>query len=458
MQKDNFYKNVFRLAIPVATQNMLSTCANLVDTAMVASLGNAEVSAVGVSGKWMFLINIMVLGIGAGASAQISQYYGADEKENMKRTQCTALVFCIGVALVYLLAALLFPRQLIAVFNDEPEVIKAGVEYIRIAALGVIPLAIANICAVARRSVEDVKVPMYIAGVSVLINTCLNYTFIYGNFGAPALGVKGAALATTISLTFQAIAFITIGIVKKHFSIIAFKSIGDISRDFVKKFMKISLPAVFNEEIWGGGIMICAAIFARQGSDNYAAYTIFDSVSSITFIFFQGLGAASAVLIGKTVGAGKLNEAYDMAKKFMIATPILGLIAGGLLIALRKPILMLFDIETMSARMTVETLIIIFGIWLGMRMISYTGVCGIFRAGGDSKFGVYLDLIGLYCFAIPAVLIAAYLFKAPFVVLVATMMIVEDSAKVPITLYYLRSRRWIKRITQSSHTSEDQNV
>lgn len=458
MQKSEFYKNVFRLAFPVAAQNMLATCANMIDTAMVSGLGNAEISAVGVSGKWMFLMNVVIYGLCAGISAQISQFYGAGEKDNMKRAQCTGLFFCTGIALVYMLCALLFPEQLISLFNDEKAVVEAGVDYIRIAAIGAIPSALASVYSVARRAVEDVKVPMYIAGIAVFINTGLNYVLIFGKFGMPELGVKGAAIATTVSLIFQAVAHTVLGLVRNHFSVTALKEVKSVDKDFVKTFTKVSMPSAANEAIWCTGMLICAAIFARQGSENYAAYTIFDSISNLTFIFFQGLGAASAVMIGKSVGAGRLNEAYDMAKRFMMLTPVIGVASGLALILLRNPILMLFDVETQAAREIVSALICFYGVWLSMRMVTYTGVCGIFRAGGDSKFGVFLDLFGLYCFAIPAVLIAAYVIKVPFVILVATMMVVEDGVKVPITIRHLKSRKWIIKLTQTECVDEVSDV
>jgi Na+-driven multidrug efflux pump len=247
-----------------------------------------------------------------------------------------------------------------------------------------------------------------------------------------------------------------LGLAKKHYSVTSVKDVAMLDKGFVKKFMSISLPAGLNEALWGIGVMICAAVFARQGSENYAAYTIFDSISSITFIFFQGLAAASAVLVGKTVGAGYLKSAYNMAKKCMIATPIMALGAGLLLILIRKPMLMLFSINGGAKEEIVSALIIIHGLWLGVRMINYTGVCGIFRAGGDSKFGVFLDLIGLYCCAIPAVLIAAYIIKVPFVILVTTMLVFDDGSKVFITLHHFRSRKWIKKLTQSGYVEEDE--
>ena len=297
---------------------------------------------------------------------------------------------------------------------------------------------------------------MYISALSVITNTALNYILIFGNFGAPELGVKGAAIATCVSLVLQGTIFIVIGIVKRHFSVMSISAVRDTSAAFVKKYMSISLPAALNEALWGGGVVICAAIFARQGSENYAAYTIYTSLENIAFIFFQGLAAATSVMVGKYVGGGRINTAYKFAKRTMIVTPIMGFVMGLLLIILRDPLLMLFDIETEAARQTVRTLLLIYGLWFGIRMINYSSVVGIFRAGGDSRYGVFVDLLGQYISAVPSVLFVTYVLKVPFVVSVATMLIMDDIVKAPLNIHHFRSRKWIKKLTLSGCNSEEE--
>jgi len=456
MTNREYFKSLVTLALPVALQNLLATCANIVDTAMVAGLGNAQIAAVGVAGRWVFFLNVIFWGLATGTGAQLSQYWGAGEECNMRRTQITAAASCVGLASVFALAALLFPRQLIMLFNREAEVVAAGAEYIRIIAVGLIFSAVAFACSTAYRATENVRLPMYISALSVLTNTALNYILIFGNFGAPALGVKGAAIATCVSLVLQGTIFIVIGIVKRHFSVTSLSAIGDVSRAFVKKYMSISLPAALNEALWGGGVVICAAIFARQGSENYAAYTIYTSLENITFIFFQGLAAATSVMVGKYVGGGRIKTAYTVAKRTMVITPILGAVTGLLLILLRDPLLMMFDIETEAARQTVRTLLLIYGLWFGVRMINYSSVVGIFRAGGDSRYGVFVDLLGQYISSVPSVLFVTYVLHVPFVVSVATMLVMDDIVKAPLNIRHFVSRKWIKKLTQSGYCTEEE--
>ena len=149
MTSKEYFRSIVTLAIPVALQNLLATCANIVDTAMVAGLGNAQIAAVGVAGRLIFFLNVIFWGLATGTGAQLSQYWGAGEKDNMRRTQCTATLSCVGFASVFALAALFFPRQLIMLFNREPEVVAAGAEYIRIVAVGLVFSAIAFACSTA---------------------------------------------------------------------------------------------------------------------------------------------------------------------------------------------------------------------------------------------------------------------------------------------------------------------
>jgi len=457
-KQDSFYKNLLALAIPIALQNMLVSSAHLVDTAMIVSLGNVATSAVGVANRWSFLINLVLFGFMSGSSVMISQYWGAKEKENIQRTYGIALACAMLLSFVYMLAVLAAPTQLLRVFTDEAEVIEEGVKYIRILCLGSVLNAYNAVTSSARRATEDVRVPLVVSVSSTLVNMVLNYILIYGHFGFPRLGVRGAAYATLISIALQSAAFLLIGAKQKHFTFASPKRLLDIEKHFAAKYFKLAAPVIFNETLWAVCTNVYIMIFARRGSENYAAYTVFNSVEQLGFSFFVGVCNACAIMVGKRIGAGESRAGYDTAKRCLRITPIMAIFVGALLIAVRNPILSLLNIETEGARAMASRLLLFYGCWLAMRMIPYTSVVGIFRAGGDSKTGFYIDVLVMMFWSIPVVMLLEYILHAPFLWLVCGMYIAEDTVKSFFSILHFRSRKWIKPLTMSGQNAMDMEL
>lgn len=444
-----FYQSMLSLAVPIALQNMLSTCANLVDIAMVSRLGNATVAAVGIAGRWSFFISMLFFGLASGSSVLISQYWGAKDHESIRKTYGMGLICGLTLAAVYTVVSLMFPRQMMMLFTNEAEVIALGAKYIRIYAVGMLPQAYSFINAIVRRATEDVLVPFCAAAAAVFTNTFLNYCLIYGNFGFPEMGIEGAALATAISFYVQLVFYVIISLRQRHFTVVAPRQLLDLKKTFVQAYFRIASPVLLNEFCWVMASNIYSMIYARQGSENYAAFTVYNSVQELSFIFFVGICNACAIMLGKTVGCGKTKEAYALGKTFLMITPILGVVVGALLILVRNPVLGLMQLETEHARQTASNLVLFYGLWLPFRNIPYTAVVGIFRAGGDIKMSFFLDVGTMYFFSIPTVLLLAFVFKVPFIWLVIGMYLSEDLIKSVICLRHFVTRRWIRQLTRT---------
>ena len=438
---------MLRLALPIAMQQLLVSCAQLIDTAMVTKLGNITVSAVGVSSRWIFLMNLFYFGISSGTAALISQYWGAKEKDNIRRSFGSAMIFSLVVALVFCSLMFFCPEYLIRVFTSEIPVIEEAVKYMKIVAFMGLFAAFNQIACTALRATEKVNPPLFTSVASVAINTFFNYVLINGKLGFPMLGIKGAALATTISAAFQAIVLFSYMRISKQVFKAKISAFFDISKSFFKKFAKVCLPVVFNEAIWAIGTNIYAMVFARQGSEAYAGYTIFSSIEQIAFVFFVGICHACSIMTGKTIGEGRENEAYKQAKKFVIMTPILGVITGSLLAIARNPLLSLLDIETEGAFRIASQLILVYCLWLPVRNIPYTLIVGTFRAGGDTKIGIVYDCVSLYLLGVPAVAVLGLIVKVDFVYLIVAMYLCEDLLKTALSLYRFKSKKWIKNLT-----------
>ncbi len=443
----NFFKNMIKLALPIAMQQLLVSCAQLVDTAMVTRLGNVVVSSVGVSSRWIFLMNLFYFGISSGSAAMIAQFWGAKEKENIKKSYGNALVFGMAVAVVFNIIMLFIPELLIRVFSDEQAVIDTASQYMRIVAFMGIFSAFNQITCTALRATERVNAPLYTSIAAVATNTFLNYVLIYGKLGFPAMGIRGAALATLISAIVQSVLlFIVLRRSKEIFND-PIKDFFRLNKDFVRRFSTVALPVVMNEAAWAIGTNIYAMVFARQGYEAYAGYTVFNSIEQVAFVFFVGICHACSIMTGKTIGEGDEKGAYKLAKKFVIMTPIIGIITGALLILVRNPLLSLLEIETQAAFELASNLIFVYCMWLPIRNIPYTLIVGIFRAGGDTKIGIVLDCLALYLIGVPVVAILGLFVKVDFIYLIIAMYLCEDIPKSILSLIRFKSKKWIRNLT-----------
>ena len=282
----------------------------------------------------------------------------------------------------------------------------------------------------------------------MVVNTSLNYCLINGHFGFPRMELRGAALASAIGCGAQALVILlAICFGRGPFRASPAKLLA-FDRAFCRKYIKIASPVLLNETLWGIGTNIYAMVLARQGVENHAGYTLYENMQQLFFVFFVGICGACSIMVGMRIGRGDHEGGYLAAKRFAIMTPIMGVVLGALLILVREPLLSLFPVETEGARLVASQCLLFYGCWIAIRMIPYTMICGIFRAGGDTKAGCFFDLLGLYAFGIPAVLIVGLLIRPSlFVVLLATMFIAEDTVKGILCVRHLRSRRWIKQLT-----------
>lgn len=443
-----FYSRMLALAIPIALQNMLASCAGLVDTAMVARLGNAATSAVGIGGKWIMFLQMISFGICSGGSVLISQYWGAGEHKGVHKAYCVGMYLCLAAAAVYTVVLALFPYQMMCLFTEEEPVRQAGVQYLSVVCWGLIPWAFANIANMARRCVEDVRTPLVISTVAVCVNTFFNWCLIYGKCGMPEMGLRGAALATVLSHCVQAILVILIGLKQKHFTLFGLNELRGLSKAFLRKYFHIALPVICNETLWCVGFNLYAVIFARQGSDNYAAYTLYSSIEQLVFVFFVGACNACAIMIGKSIGQNLLEDAKAIAHKMLGVFVCMGAVLGTGLLLLRWPIIRLMGVENPYTAQMTANILAFYCCWCPLRQLNYVLVVGILRSGGDTRVSAQLDVGVTLAWGAPMAFVLAYLLKLPFLWLVCGTFVAEDIVKLPLCLWRLKSGKWIHCVTK----------
>lgn len=440
-----FYREILHLGFPVALQGLLSSSLSFIDSMMVGSLGETALAAVGASGQFGSTLYGFNWGLCCGGVLFMSQYHGVKDEDGIRRAFGLTMVCMLVLALLFTVPALFFPQWVIAMYADDMSVQMLGRQYLRIISLSYIFQALATVFSNLLNSIERVKVSLAGASVSMIVNTFLNWVLIYGKLGFPAMGVRGAAIASLIAAFSNVIVLVGVCIYQKSIAVTHIDRMLRWSRGFVREYIEKTTPLFINEAGYSSAVLIMNVVFGRQGEGNLAALSIFRTVEGLLYAFFRGLSGASSVMVGKRVGAGELHEAVRYTRWFAVLSPISSLLLCVSVIIFRKPLLGLFAISD-SVRATVVSMLLIYLVLGVMRHGNYIQN-NMFRAGGEPRVGTILELGGIWLVAVPAVLITGLWLKLPFVIVFAASM-ADEMVKLPISSIYMLRNRWIRPVTE----------
>jgi len=451
-----FWVAALPLVLPIALQNLLMTSFRLIDTLMVGRLGDVSIAAVGLAGWASFLVELLAFGMAGGAAVFVAQYHGAGNREGILRTYGMMLVFMVPLGLTFTIGVALNPEWVMRLFTEDAALINEGVKYLRFACVSYVSLTVNLALSTMLRCTERVKIPMVTSGISAALNAVLNYIFIFGAFGLPAMGIAGAGLATAISSLLNPVLMLIISAAKRTILVAPLKEVFAL-KGFVKTFWSRALPVLLNEFFWSVSVVGVNMVLGRMGTDNYAALTVERTIEGLVFVFFIGICNSCNILVGKAIGAGDIELGKRYSKQFMALAPILGAVLGIVIILLRHPLIALFDLSD-AASQTARALLVIFAIDATVRYIPYLEVVGIFRAGGETRFGLLSDVISQYVFILPTVLLCGLVWKLPFITTYILMLVADDVSKLALTIPYFRSMRWIKPISEPKPPDREETL
>ena len=444
-----FWRTMLPLAIPIALQNLLMTSFRLVDTLMIGRLGDVSIAAVGLAGYASFFVELLTFGVASGSAVFLAQYHGAGNIKGIRRSFGSMMIFVVPMGLAITLLTMLFPGVVMRIFTDDPILVAEGASYLKFAALSYVSLTLNTVLGITLRCTENVKIPMYVSGFCAILNAVLNYVFIFGVGAVTAMGVAGAGLATAISSLMSPLLLVLISAMQKNVLIMPVKDMFDIGRGFQKVFWKRVLPVLLNEALWSLSIIGVNMVFGRMGTDNYAALTVERTIENIVFVFFVGLCNACNVLVGKSIGAGRIEDGKAYATRFVKLVPVFGLVLGALVALLRYPLVSLFDISDTAAH-TARIMLLIYALDISIRNIPYMTVVGIFRAGGDTKFGLLCDAGVMYAAVLPATVLCGLVWKLPFLTTYIVTICVDDLCKLLLTVPHFLRMKWIMPVEQNA--------
>ena len=435
-----FYSTLFTIALPIVLQNFLQTFVNMLDTVMVGRLGATEIAAAGLGNQIFFILNMMLFGISSGGAIFVAQYWGKKDIAGIRRTLGITLSLSFSLSLIFTAAALFFPRELISLYSSDERVIALGGRYLRCVAPSYPMLALSFAFQLAFRATEHVRLPTVSTGISFFVNAVFNYLLIFGAsvsvFGAaltvPAMGVQGAAIATVLSRFVELAITVGWSYRKKYEACGRFAELFSFDRDFLARFVKIALPVIINETLWGLGITTENSIFSHASTDALAAFNITGTISQLTWVFFIGVGNGAGIIIGKKIGASAEAEARRYANRFAWFMPAMAVL--------------IFNVGThiiRQARLMLRILMCVYPL-NAFNMFFIVGMC---RSGGDTIYAAINDGVWMWFVAIPIAYTAAFVLHAEPYVIYACLQI-EQIFKSGAGLLRVRNGKWLHNVTR----------
>lgn len=446
VDKKYFISMLIMIGLPIVFQQVISLALNMIDTFMIGSIGVNELAAVGAANKVYFIFSIICFGVYSGGSIFVSQYWGIKNVEQIRKVVSIDLWIGGILSLVTIALSLLFAPQIITLFSRDPQVIALGASYLRIVCFTYAMIAISFAFSFNSRAVHMVKVPTLISVVAIAINTILNYGLIFGNLGLPKLGVEGAAIATLIARFIEMIIMLLFIYRSYNHPLAAkMKEIMHIDKALFKKVFSTSLPVVGSESAWSIGTTVCFIAYGLLGTSAIAVVQVASVINDMFQCVFFGIGNAAAVIIGNELGRKNTDLAYEYGKYFIILNIGCCVLFTSLLIACKGFIIDIYGYDASTSKLLNDTLLS-FALFTTPKMMTYVHICGILRSGGDTKFCMYCDMIGIWLVAIPLAFVGA-LMGLPLPIVVA-MSFGDEIVKCLITLWRFTSKKWIHVLVQ----------
>lgn len=403
-----FYKLLISLCIPIIIQQLISTSVNIIDTVMISNLGEASVASIGIANQYFFLFNMALSGIVGGSGVFISQFFGKNDFNNIKKTTGFTTILAILLSLIFLILVSIFPNSIINIFSNDPEVIKLCNEYFSIIIFCYPLIAVSTVFSMGSRSVRNPKLGMICSAIALLINIILNYCLIFGKLGMPTLGVKGAAIATVIARIVEFVLIVGYVYIAKKDYVLKFtlKDLKYLDMPFIKSFLSKSLPIFINDTTWAIGTVLYSVAYSKAGTSAIAASQIATSTGNFFIITCVCIAIGASIMLGNELGADNLDTAISYAKKFSALVTIVGLVFGILLILNIPLLLKIFSVpEYLSYDM--RKIFLIMGVMLALRAFNTLIVIGVLRSGGDTKYSLFLELGCMWLVSIPLTFFAA---------------------------------------------------
>jgi putative MATE family efflux protein len=440
-------KQTLKLGWPISLQNILVTLLSMIDVVMVSHLGDTAIGAVGLGNRVMFVVMVIILGLSWGVGILAAQYHGAGQTKRIRLNILIGSIYAIIALIPIIVLNIFYADSILALGTDNKEVISLGQSYLWITMPSVIFVAITQVIENALRSINQVKLPLIFSIVSIILNVILNYWLINGGLGVEAMGVSGAALATTLSRLFQMLILLAILKYIKHelsvkrsdFTLLNNKA------DWIK-LLKLISPIMLSSGVWSLGTFCYQLIYSRMGINELAVISMLLPIEALIVSLFFGIASACSIMVGQHLGANRKIEAWNTAKTFALFSPFIAMFVGLLLLLTQEYILLPYQGASAESLALANQVFLVITLLSWMKVINMTLAMGVLRAGGDNRFCLITDTTAMWCIALPLTFLAAFYWELAFVYVVL-ISYSEDLIKAFMFGIRVKNKRWMNNLT-----------
>ena len=440
-----FYQQLRAIAVPVAVQNLITVGVSMLDTLMLGSMGEVQLSASSLANQWFFMLTVINFGLAGGANVLVAQYWGKKEPEEIRKVLTIVYRISIVISLLFSLGAIGCPELIMSIFTNDADVIAAGCRYLTVIGW-VYPLyALGNNTIMLLRAVGTVRISLVVYSVSFVVNVFFNWVFIFGNLGAPRMEIQGAALATAIARVVEFLIVVYFLFRKEDKIRFRLPDLRRFDQVMFSGFIRAATPIIFNDMIWAIGNSMITIIMGRMGKEFVAANSINSVVMQFASVALMGTSSAAAAIIGNTIGAGEYDRTRERARTLMYIAAIIGAAAGLLIFTIRPFVLGFYNITdvTHSYAMSFMAITSVLVFFMAQSSVS---MMGTLRGGGDGKFVMVIDVIFMWMICIPLGYIAGLRLGMPAPI-VYFIIKCDEMIKSVIGAVRVYRGRWIRDMT-----------
>lgn len=443
----SFYRSFFAIMIPLAGQNLLSFSVNLIDNIMLGSLDQAALAGNSLSDQVQFLVHMIVNSICAGVVIFGSQYWGEGRKDPIKTVMGVALRVMAFFGVGMFLICAIMPDRVIGLMTNDAEVIASGVQLLRIVAFSYLFFGITAVLLATLRSIESVRIGLFISATTMVVGVILNYCLIFGRMGFPRLGLVGAGLATVITRAIELIIVILYIRFKERGIFISFRDALRWDSGYAKDFFKTIWPVMLGDALWGIGGVVQSSILGHMGKDVTSANAIALTVFQITAVIAYGSASASGVMTGKAIGEGDILKVKAQTKTFQVMYLVIGVLSGLLMFFLKDWIILLYPKVSMESKALAVQFMTVLSVTIAGTAYQMSCLTGIVRAGGDTSFVLRNDLVFVWLVVVPLALLSSVVFRfPPFVTFLCLKC--DQVLKCFVAVFKVNSFNWMKKLTR----------
>lgn len=453
-QGRGFYRSAIALMLPMILQNLVTNFMALADSFMVGALGETELAAVTMANSVFYVLSLIIFGIQSGTGVLVAQYYGKGRLYAINRIMGMGYYVSLGLTALIALLSFFFPMQLMQLVTNNPDLWEPGAEYARIVGFSYVCMAFSGVYIAVQRSMENPGLGAILLTVSGALNILLNYMFIFGKWGAPAMGCAGAAVATLLSRVLEVLVVTGCFFRSKRLPVKPGLMLRP-GRIIAGDFIKYSLPVVLNEGMWSLAMSLFSIIMGHMPNSTpiLAAYTIAGNIDRMAAVALFAAGNATAVIIGRDIGCGDTKEIYGKGVALNFVCFVTGIISMGILLTIRATLLdgFIFPLMDISAEAgeLAKMMLAFIAVVMPLRSLNLCNIVGVFRGGGDVRFGLICDIGPLYCVCLPAAALCGLVFGLG-ITAVYVCICLDDFCKVFLCLPRLRSGKWINSVTRET--------